>query len=156
LPATRISPRDRLLAKAVVDLDGPRTVDDAPCWNWRGARNKKGYGRFGYQGRTAYPHRLMYIWTYGVIPDGLEIDHLCRNASCVNPAHLEAVTGQVNMLRAPTIAKANADKTHCPAGHEYTVANTYISKRNQRYCRKCSAAYQRELRRRRREETSSQ
>ena len=73
------------------------------CWLWTGARNRKGYGflhRDGHRGAKEYAHRLAYGWYRGPIPNGLHIDHLCRNTSCVNPAHLEAVTPRENDRRA--------------------------------------------------------
>lgn len=76
------------------------SIDD-DCWNWTGAKNPKGYGSVsnGRSGATALAHRKSYMHTVGDIPYGYEIDHLCENTSCVNPAHLEAVTPEEHRLR---------------------------------------------------------
>jgi hypothetical protein len=70
------------------------------CWTWTGAKTSTGYGSFGYQGRTWSTHRLAYELLVGPIPDGLTIDHLCRNKPCCNPSHLEPVTIRENQRRA--------------------------------------------------------
>lgn len=72
------------------------------CWEWCGCRSHGRYGSFRFEGRMRVAHRLAYEQWVGVIPDGMEIDHLCRNIICVNPEHLEAVTHQVNMQRGAT------------------------------------------------------
>lgn len=72
---------------------------DTDCWLWTGSANREGYGRFHYDGRPGYAHRWVYEHFFGGIPNGLEIDHLCRNKSCVNPFHLEAVPHIVNTRR---------------------------------------------------------
>ena len=117
-------------------LDGI-TFDDG-CWNWAGSLSRYGYGRIrGKPERLA--HRVVYELLVGPIPEGLQLDHLCRNPRCVRPDHLEPVTHRENLLRGETFAARHAGKTHCPAGHPYDDANTYISKRGQRKCRKCAA-----------------
>lgn len=89
------------------------------CWEWVGTRSRKGYGRFSVNAKRVAAHRFAYEEFVGHIPDGLEIDHLCRNRSCVNPKHLEPVTHKENVLRSPVnpIAIA-ASKTTCAEGHE--------------------------------------
>lgn len=67
------------------------------CWNWQLVRDRKGYGRSS--GPDNRAHRASWIFTNGPIPDGLVIDHLCRNKSCINPAHLEVVRQAVNTWR---------------------------------------------------------
>lgn len=114
------------------------------CWEWTAYRLWNGYGRFGYRhGDVRYAHRVAYELAVGPIPDGLDIDHLCRNRACVNPAHLEPVTRSVNLRRGDTIVAERAAKTHCPRGHEYTEANTIRSKQGWRSCRECNNARQR-------------
>lgn len=105
------------------------------CWEWNAYIGYKGYGRFGFNGRVDYAHRVSYMLFNGEIGDGLVIDHLCRNRSCVNPKHLEQVTSSENTARGINL---NQTKTHCPRGHEYTKENTYINKRGQRSCRECN------------------
>src|SRR5580765_9084 len=82
------------------------------CWNWQGSISPKGYGRFrASQGSLA--HRYAYELLIGRVPEGLILDHPCRNLKCVNPAHLEPVTHRVNLLRGVGIAAICARKIHC-------------------------------------------
>lgn len=121
---------DRFLAK----VDAPNGIFG--CWVWQG-QTEKGYGRFYIDGGSVRAHRWAYQRAVGPIPEGLVLDHLCRNPSCVNPFHLEAVTQAVNTLRGTGFAAVNAAKTHCSRGHEFTPANTYRRRSGGRECRIC-------------------
>jgi len=107
------------------------------CLVWTGCRSLNGYGRMAVRGRSEYAHRYAYQRVHGEIPDGFDLDHLCRNRPCVDVAHLELVTRQVNLLRGETITAKNAAKTHCINGHEYTDNNTYRRPTGSRECRRC-------------------
>src|SRR3990167_8003727 len=75
-------------------------IGETGCWEWTGAIIQNGYGQLkGASDRVEYSHRVAYQLFYGEIPEGLTIDHLCRNRKCVNPLHLEAVSNQENILR---------------------------------------------------------
>lgn len=113
------------------------------CWAWTASTNGEGYGTFNIGppaprgDRMRLTHRLTWETLFGPVPDGLELDHACRVRECCNPAHLEAVTHQVNVLRGTSPAAAHAVKTHCPSGHPYDGANTHITKKGVRQCRAC-------------------
>lgn len=109
------------------------------CWIWLGRKTHDGYGTVWFDGRQHVVHRIAYEMHAGPIPDGLQIDHVCRNRSCVNPAHMEPVTQRENIRRGVSPAGLNARKTHCKRGHEFTPDNTGIVKRG-RYCRTCYRA----------------
>ena len=111
------------------------------CLVWEGARQGKGYGVVSYLGRQWLAHRLIFEAVKGAIPDGLHIDHLCRNRACCHPDHLEAVTPRENVMRGE-VGERSRRTTHCPKGHEYTPENTKI-KRGARNCRACEADWQR-------------
>ena len=108
----------------------------AGCWPWLGriSTKKEPYGRFYLGGKIYSAHRVAYELTNGPIPDGKQIDHLCRNQSCVNPAHLEAVPLEINVMRGNGPPAVNARMTHCIRGHELTAKR---DKRGFRYCRIC-------------------
>ena len=109
------------------------------CWEWTAHRNHDGYGRIGVGSRSDGTRRLVYLhrWVYeqmvGPVPDGLEIDHLCRNRACIRLEHLDVVTHRENMRRG-----IQAQQTHCLRGHEYSEENTYWRNGNQRSCRECT------------------
>lgn len=105
------------------------------CWIWKGATIKGyrpgSYGMFKVGGEIL-THRVSWSLLRGGIPEGKELDHVCRVTLCVNPEHLEPVTHRENIRRGYW-----ANKTHCPHGHEYTPENTYRNKRGNRFCRTC-------------------
>ncbi len=111
---------------------------DTPCWEWQGKRNHAGYGVFKTYGKNTLIHVFAYKHWIGPIPDGLRLDHLCRNRACGNPAHVEPKTDRANILCGEGVAAINARKTHCAHGHEFNEANTLISG-GRRNCRVCLA-----------------
>lgn len=136
---------DRLVGK--IDFSGD-------CWEWKAQLNAYGYGIF-HVSQDARPrqqkaHRVVYEMFVEPVPAGLELDHLCRNRACVNPDHLEPVTTRENLLRGDTITAAHAAAMHCPQGHPYDAANTYISPVGTRRCRRCNGEAQRRYRREKR------
>lgn len=107
------------------------------CWLWIGSIRPDGYGQFSVSaGRARVAHIVAWEMYRGPVPEGLELDHLCRVRSCVNPDHLEPVTHRTNLLRGTGASARNVDKTHCPHGHEYTDDNVYFH-RGGRHCRIC-------------------
>ena len=114
------------------------------CHVWVGCRNGNGYGRVYVHGAgMCYTHRVAYEYARGEIPEGLVIDHLCRDRACCNPDHMEVVTNRENSLRGDTHAARNAAKTHCLKGHPLSGANLYVNPkggRRWRYCRSCARA----------------
>lgn len=137
---------------------------DSGCWHWTGYISPGGYGKFGKGGADGGPclaHRWSYERWNGPIPKGWTVDHECHNADatckggptclhrrCVNPAHLGLQpTVAENLANSPN---SNHRRTHCPQGHPYDEANTYVSKKGYRCCRKCHVVKQVALNRRKR------
>jgi hypothetical protein len=118
-------------------------LDERGCWIWNASRCSNGrYGEIRINSRKAMAHRVSWQMQWDrEVPEGLEIDHLCGNTRCVNPAHLEAVTHRENQLRsARTIIGAAARKTSCAHGHLYDSENTkYYIKVRKAYYRKKAA-----------------
>lgn len=134
-----VTPFSKRMEKVIVAPNG--------CWQWQGVVLKNGYGQLMAQKKHWLAHRFFYEELVGPIPEGLHLDHTCHNNSdctagdqclhrrCVNPVHLEPVKQKVNTNRG---RRANSLKTHCPQGHEYTAATTYVTTQDHRLCKTCA------------------
>lgn len=112
-------------------------VTSAGCWMWSKKVHSTGYAYTRVDGKMVRAHRAAYELLVGPIPEGLVLDHLCRNRSCVNPAHLEPVTQRENLLRGNTTTARNAAATTCRLGHP--LDGRYPT-RGVRYCKTCRRA----------------
>lgn len=126
VPHLRLTVEERFWSK--VDRQGP---DE--CWPWIDQLDSKGYGRFKLNGHYPVASRVAWELTVGPIPEGLKLDHLCRNPPCVNPAHLEPVPQKENVRR----GLMGVLRTHCPNDHEYVESTTKIDRKGHRVCRIC-------------------
>lgn len=112
-----------------------RSLEIDGCWVYQWATDAKGYARVRTGEGKRFAHRITWEHFIGPWPDGLTFDHLCRNTSCVNPWHGDAVPLQVNSAR-----NNNSLKTHCPKGHPLSGDNLrYASNGHGRVCRECRA-----------------
>ena len=116
------------------------------CWIWTGTTAGSGYGSFYVEGGRAgrvrmYAHRWSYEQGKRPIPDGMELDHLCRVRRCVNPDHLEPVTHAENHRRRSGVRHGPYDVgDSCKRGHPRTPENTGINSQGARFCRPCARA----------------
>jgi hypothetical protein len=112
-----------------------KVQQEGDCWIWTGTTIGYGYGRFGLTSKVLFvAHRWAWEDRYGPVPDGLQLDHLCRVPRCVNPDHLEPVTPHINTLRARRAAPA---RTHCDRGHELTEQNIRRNPKGWLLCKTC-------------------
>lgn len=119
-----------------------KTSNPDGCWVWLASCGSHGYGQIGSHSTVMLAHKFAYESEVGTVPIGLQLDHLCRNRKCVNPAHLEPVTQQENIRRGQSGAYLAA-RTHCPRGHEYAGDNLYIRPDGRgRECRACHSQRQ--------------
>jgi hypothetical protein len=118
------------------------------CWLWTAATSTAGYGRIRVDRRGMQAHRVAYEMHVGPIPEGLQLDHLCRVRRCVNPAHLEPVTQRENIMRGNSVSAVHAAKTHCIHGHPFDGENTRLGPNGKRVCRACHRDNERQARRR--------
>lgn len=140
-----------------------KVVKTESCWIWTGFLTTRGYGTFhvSYKpqlfssGYTCRAHRMAWQLTNGIIPKGLQLDHLCRNTRCCNPAHLEPVTAKINTLRGIGPTAINARTESCKIGHPLSGNNLMICRRGEgayyRRCRICLCNWKKDWRRQREE-----
>lgn len=107
------------------------------CWIWTAGLDKDGYGQFSLNNKTRIAHRISFELFKEIIPQGLTLDHLCRNRKCVNPDHLEIVTIKENLMRGSSFSAINSKKSHCPRGHSYSG----VDKRGHRICSICNVMW---------------
>lgn len=120
-----------------------------PCWEWTASIGKTGgYGKYTIpfrdgsgKSKHVYAHRYAYEILVGPVPDGMDLDHLCRIRKCVNPDHLEPVSRRENLRRGIGLVAANMGKTHCDHGHEFNEENTHRTAQGYRQCKVCRRAY---------------
>lgn len=125
--------------------------DESGCWLWTGHVSRSGYVQFVTGGSDRqYAHRWAYEHFVGPIPEGRQLDHLCRTRHCVNPAHLEPVTPRENTLRAVSPPSVNAAKTYCLNGHPFDEDNTLRVPQG-RKCRTCRREIHKRYRMRKKE-----
>ena len=139
-PRWRLNPSELARIRRLI-----KVVPETECWEWQGLKTPNGYGKHrrgpGYSDRIV--HRI--VWEHyndQMIQGDLQLDHLCRNRVCCNPAHFEIVTPSENTMRQDHHFR---NKTHCPKGHEYTEANTRVSKAGKRVCRACDRERSRKI-----------
>ncbi|KKK62121.1 hypothetical protein LCGC14_3007490 [marine sediment metagenome] len=107
------------------------------CWLWTAGCNDSGYGLFWEDGKPVRAHRWAYEQEHDLIPEGKQLDHLCRTRHCIRASHLEPVTCRENLMRGDTLAAREAKLMYCPQGHSYDEENTYVYPQGRRECREC-------------------
>lgn len=122
-------------------------VAESGCWEWVKCKDVNGYGMIGVGSRVnksfkvARAHKWAYEMLVGLVPDGMELDHLCRNRHCVNPSHLEPVSHKENIRRGINL---NRERFMCVAGHPLSGDNLYLAPSGKRQCKECQRRRSRE------------
>lgn len=140
--APHVPVRSRVSREGTVEERIFRQLEETAegCWEWRGHQGPNGYGQLGGDGTTYRVHRLVYVMLVGPVPDGLVLDHLCRNRLCANPAHLEPVPEFVNFVRGASPSAVAFRTDTCKRGHslDLEIGDVYVTPTGKRDCRRCN------------------